>query len=654
MRRSLVYRSDIDGLRAIAVMAVILFHLDKTWLPGGYVGVDIFFVISGYLISLIIHREREDGTFSLGEFYGRRFRRIIPALSFVIMSSLVVFHLVFSPGDFTKLVESALYSQFFAANVYFTFIADASYFSDEMHAQAFLHLWSLAVEEQFYLFWPVLVLFCLGFFRTRALLIGLLVLISLSIASGDLLYRFDPMAAYYMLPSRIGEFGIGALIALLQARNALPRALGSSRLSAFTVLSGFCLIAWSLIAFEPETVFPGVNALLPTSGAALVILGGLARPWPALLLGHPLPVFLGRISYSAYLWHWPIIVAVRYVRGDMDLGQKAMAFAATLVLAVITFHLIEQPFRRKPLAFKSAFLRYAAAPGVVLLMLGFGLKATDGQGLFAFSPDFKEQYQRYLSGLHPNYKADYVCQESDLTEDDLRDPACITGADRGGEADILLWGDSKAAHLAGLLGKVGEHTGAAIRNVAHSACAPIMNDPARFSSGQYADSCARSAEVIWPAVLTYDKVLLSADWAGYLQRADQTFEEALIETLAALKERGVRPALLGEVPIFPKYDRECYVIKMKVDAVDCKARATAPRDLIEPVNERIRKIAEATGTPYFDFNDILCDNTTCSAQIDDIPIYYDRDHLSIDGSIRVGERAVTDRALLAELIAFLK
>ncbi len=654
MKRSLAYRSDIDGLRALAVMAVILFHLDKEWLPGGYVGVDIFFVISGYLISLIIIHEVDQGSFSFAEFYARRFRRLIPALSFVIMSSLVLFHLVFSPGDFIKLVESAIYSQFFVSNVYFAFLADASYFSDDMHAQAFLHLWSLAVEEQFYLFWPMLLFLCLGVFRTGALLIGLLVLVSLSIASGDLLYRFDPMAAYYMLPSRIGEFGIGAFIALLQAKNALPKAINAPWSSAFAMLLGFGLIAWSLIVLEPGSIFPGVNALLPSGGAALVILGGLARPWPARLLGHPIPAFLGRISYSAYLWHWPIIVAIRYVRGDMDLGQKMMAFAATLVLAIITFYLIEQPFRQKPLAFRSAFLRYAAAPGVVLLMFAYGVKATDGQGLFAFSPAFKDQYQRYLSGLHPNYKAAYVCQRSDLTEDDVRDPACITGADLSGEPDILLWGDSKAAHLAGLLGKVGEHTGTTIRNVAHSACAPVMNDPARFSTGQYAGSCARSAEVVWPVVLEYEKVLLSADWAGYLKRADQTFEEALTETLTALKERGVQPALVGEVPTFPKYDRECYVIKMKVDAVDCEERATAPRDLIESVNDRIRKIADMTGTPYFDFNDILCDKTTCYAQIGDVPVYYDRDHLSIDGSVRVGEMALADQGLLTELAAFLK
>jgi peptidoglycan/LPS O-acetylase OafA/YrhL len=654
MTTSIHYRADIDGLRAVAVLAVILFHLDPAWLPGGYVGVDIFFVISGYLISLIIQREVGDGSFSFAGFYARRVRRIIPALAFVILSTVLVFQFVFSPGDLEKLVESAIYAQFFLSNVYFAFIADASYFSDDAHAQALLHLWSLAVEEQFYLFWPLLLLLGLRGARSRGFLLLLSFLCVLSFLAGEVIYRFDPMAAYYMLPSRIGEFGLGTLVALLQTRRALPALLGSPIAAGVTMLLGFAMIAWSVAMLTPEAVFPGVNALLPAGGAALIIMGGIAKPWTARILGHPLPVFIGRISYSAYLWHWPIVVGIRYIEGEMDLVQKALAFAATLLLATLTYHLIETPFRQRRLAFKSAFLRYALAPGLVLLVANAGLKATDGHGLFALSPGFKERYERQVNGLNPNFRASYVCQRPTLSESDIRNPKCVTGAVSADEPSVLLLGDSKAAQLAGLLGKVGEHTGDAIRNVAHSACAPIIDDPARFSAGKYVKTCERSAAVVWPAVQEYRKVVLSANWASYLERADETFEAALIDTIEALKARGIEPALVGEVPYFPGYDRECYVIKLKVGFVDCKERARAPRASIDAVNARIRKIAETTGTAYFDFADLLCDSTTCSAQIGDQPIYYDAGHLSIDGSIRVGEMAVRDEALLSKLVAFLR
>ncbi len=654
MTTSIHYRADIDGLRAVAVLAVILFHLDPAWLPGGYVGVDLFFVISGYLISRIIQREVEDGGFSFADFYGRRVRRIIPALTFVILATVLVFQFVFSPNDLEKLVESAIYAQFFLSNVYFAFITDASYFSDEAHSQALLHLWSLAVEEQFYLFWPLLLLLGLRWARFRGFLIALSVLCILSFLSGEAIYRYDPMTAYYMLPSRIGEFGLGTVVALLQTRDALPALLRRPDVAAAAMLLGFTMIAWSLIGLTPDAVFPGLNALPPTAGAALIILGGIVNPWPARMLGHPLPVFIGRISYSAYLWHWPIVVGIRYIEGEMDLAQKAMAFVATLLLATLTYHLIETPFRRRRLAFSAAFLRYALAPGILLLLANAGLRATDGHGLFALSPDFKARYERQVNGLNPNFRANYVCQRPTLSENDISNPKCITGAVSNDEPAVLLLGDSKAAQLAGLLGKVGEHTGDAIRNVAHSACAPIMDDASRFSAGKYIKTCERSAAVVWPAVSNYQKVMLSANWASYFKRADETFEAALIDTIEALKRRGIEPALVGEIPYFPAYDRECYVIKLKVGFVDCDERARAPRALMAEVNERIRKIAEMTGITYVDFADLLCDRTTCSAQIGDDPIYYDAGHLSIDGSIRVGEMAIKDEAMLSKLVAFLR
>ena len=272
--KSLSYRPDIDGLRALAVLAVVIFHFNKDWLPGGFVGVDIFFVISGFLITGIIARQHAAGTFSFGEFYMRRVRRILPAAFFVTLCTLV-FGLAFMlPDDAKALSSSAIATTLSAANIYFWKFLDTSYFAASSDTVPLLHMWSLGVEEQFYLIWPALLLLTLKF-GGRVMAVGAAsVLAAASFWYGEHVLVSDPTFAYYMLPSRGGELLIGSLAYF--ACDAIKG--NASRLASEAIgLLGFALVAWSLAFIRETEGFPGFISLTPALGAALVIASGSIR-----------------------------------------------------------------------------------------------------------------------------------------------------------------------------------------------------------------------------------------------------------------------------------------------------------------------------------------------------------------------------------------
>ena len=294
--RASEYRPDIDGLRAIAVLSVMLFHARDTALPGGFVGVDIFFVISGYLISKHIATEADAGRFSLAEFYRRRIRRIAPMMLTVVAATLAVALVVMTPEDATTVAKAAVWSVASLANLHFWRDLDTGYFTDSSAEAPLLHLWSLGVEEQFYILWPLLLAVAVRRMRTRWLLTAMAGLAALSFAAAAAIFPHDPMFAYYMLPTRAGELLLGALVGVASARNQLAPAPAMGRLAGTT---GLLLIAGSLWMIDRHDPFPGWLAVPPTLGAALVILAGEgrhARTLPG--LSSPPMVVIGKVSYS--------------------------------------------------------------------------------------------------------------------------------------------------------------------------------------------------------------------------------------------------------------------------------------------------------------------------------------------------------------------
>jgi peptidoglycan/LPS O-acetylase OafA/YrhL len=355
------YRPDIDGLRAIAVLSVIAFHMRRGALPGGYLGVDIFFVLSGFLITSILWAEIKDGRFSIVRFYDRRIRRIMPALILLLMAATPVAAALLLPSDLVGYGRSLLATLGFAANFYFW--RDTNYFARAAEDKPLLHLWSLGVEEQFYILFPlVLALLWRRWPRRAPAAIGVLTILSLA-ANVAALHVDADSTAFFLLPARAWELGLGSLLVLIPS----ARAGGRWRNEAIAAL-GLGLVVLGLAA-APQ-VFPIMPAALPaTLGISMIIWAGRG-PLPAVnrVLKIPPLRFTGLVSYSLYLWHWPILVfAQYYLVRDLRPGETAVAFAAMLACAVLSWQVVERPFRRSTLPIRT--VRWTAGASAAVLCL---------------------------------------------------------------------------------------------------------------------------------------------------------------------------------------------------------------------------------------------------------------------------------------------
>ncbi|NMG75895.1 acyltransferase family protein, partial [Aromatoleum diolicum] len=340
----LAYRADIDGLRAVAVLSVVVFHAFPAALPGGFAGVDIFFVISGYLISSIIIKALGRGEFSFADFYARRIRRIFPALLLVVLFSLVLGWSVLLPHEYAQLGKHSIAGLGFVAN--FVFWQEAGYFDTEAELKPLLHLWSLGIEEQFYIVWPALALLV---WKLRGRL-GLLLfaLAAASLVASVMLSGEFPGASYFLPPTRVWELLFGAMLAWrLQRYGAIFPADAVWAPSVASVL-GLALIALGLVVIDKSRQFPGAWALLPVCGAVLLIAAGPRALLNRTLLASRAMVAVGLISFPLYLWHWPLLSFARIAMGDRVTTKLLVGVLALAVLASwLTFRLVETPVRRR-------------------------------------------------------------------------------------------------------------------------------------------------------------------------------------------------------------------------------------------------------------------------------------------------------------------
>jgi len=439
------YRPDIDGLRAVAVIAVILFHLNAAWLPGGFLGVDIFFVISGYLIGGILYRELSTGTFSLKRFYLRRMRRILPAFFAVVVFTLIVGAQLMVPGsdEWNTARSSAKWSVFFGGNFFSALNTD--YFAPTVEVQPLNHLWSLAVEEQFYFIYPLILWAIMGIIKrilppassslTRCVNV---VLTALAIASFALAFlpislHGTALVPYYLPHLRFGELLIGAILAVAVAQgNLQPSAKTATFVGSLSIL---VLIACLVLPFPNTTPwFPGFAAALPCIASAGIIYAGARPYWFASALSHRAVVFVGKISYSLYLWHWPLLAFAHYALGR-ELSNTVLAAAALLIvlLSLASYYLIEQPLRHLQWSFGRTGLVYYLLP--TLLVAGL-----------------------YMQGrTTPDEMRPYV-QRGSLNVGELNF-AYKTIGDSLAENNILIIGNSYTIQLHDFFDKVAKHEG---------------------------------------------------------------------------------------------------------------------------------------------------------------------------------------------------
>ncbi len=369
------YRAEVDGLRALAVVPVMLFHAGFDWIRGGYLGVDVFFVISGYLITTIIAVDLECRRFSIVQFYERRARRILPALFLVLLVCTPIALLVMVPAQVRSYSQSVVAVSVFASNVYFWRTSD--YFDLASEEAPLLHTWSLGVEEQFYVIFP---LFMVAFWRFgRRALVALCFCVALSsLALSEFFWREHAVANFFLAPTRAWELLLGSMLALVCVERPMETRV-SRRIGGFLAIVGLVSIVFSMIAFSPETPMPSLYGLVPTVGTVLVLAFSSSDNWAGRLLSLRPFVWIGLISYSAYLWHQPVLAISRVVGvPDQSHGIMVVLLAVVLVLAAVTWKYVEQPCRNKKIWSRNDVFRLAAIGTVAFISFGVAGHLTTG------------------------------------------------------------------------------------------------------------------------------------------------------------------------------------------------------------------------------------------------------------------------------------
>ena len=417
------YRKEIDGLRALAVFPVIFFHAGFDFFKGGFVGVDIFFVISGYLITTLIISELSENKFSIFNFYERRARRILPALFFVMAMCLPLSWLWLSPTDLKDFGQSLVAVSIFSSNILFWM--ESGYFETASEIKPLLHTWSLAIEEQYYIVFPIflMIIWRLGF-KSILILLTLIFLLSLGVSQWGALNH--PNAAFYLLPTRGWEFLVGAFVAFYLIHNNYLKSYSINQLFS---LIGFGMIIYSILVFDKSTIFPGLNALVPTIGTSLLILSAVPNTIAYKLLSLKPLVSIGLISYSAYLWHQPVLVFTdRLILGELsDLLILFLCFIS-FILAWISWKYIEKPFRDKNKVSRSFIFKFTFSGIIFFSLIGQWINVVDG-GLKFLSFEQRKVFSRYINS------GDYVVKrhnEIRLKEFDKNND----------KKDILIIGDS--------------------------------------------------------------------------------------------------------------------------------------------------------------------------------------------------------------------
>jgi len=547
------YRPEVDGLRAVAVLAVVLFHAGLGF-PGGYIGVDVFFVISGYLITSLILSDLQQGKFTLAHFWERRARRIIPALATVVPATLIAGWFLLLPREYAALGKSAACQSVFGANFYFWRTTLGGYFAGAADEMPLLHTWSLAVEEQFYLIIPLILtaLFRVPGLRLRRMLLALFgagILISLFASLyGVAHYR---VAAFYLLPTRAWELLLGAALAILPTTWMIkPRP--AREIVSYVGLTGILVPCF---VYTGQTPFPGLAALPTCVGTALIVWGNsrVTQDTPPTSLGRLLAtrpaVFVGLISYSLYLWHWPIFAFSKYYLAPkpLTLGSKLAMIALGFVLAILSWRLIETPFRRKLLCARRESIFWFAATA---LAVSFAFSAA----IFALHGLPQRLPDTLRASLSANPQDDFLfvneMEVGDVAAGKLT-PFGIRDPDR--PVKVLVWGDSHAMSALPAFDALLKENGMSGRAATHSETAPVLG----YYYTEARSGLGNNTRLFNEEVVKYIEkrrvphVVLVASWRGYPSNSTGSLQDALLDTVKRLVSAGSQPWVFLDVPSHP-------------------------------------------------------------------------------------------------------
>ena len=673
------YRREIDGLRALAVMPVLLFHAGFQSFSGGYIGVDIFFVISGYLITSIIINELHAGTFSILKFYERRARRILPALFLVMFISLPFAWLWMSPTGLHDFFKSVVAVSLFLSNILFW--KEAGYFATANELKPLLHTWSLAVEEQYYVLFPLFLMLAWRFGQRR--IISLLFVAALaSLAASEWALTRYTSASFYLLPTRGWELLIGALAAFYLFSNTNTNEkpshlhLVSSQVASFF---GLLLIIFGVFAYDKFTPFPGVNALLPIIGAVLIVLFANTQTFVGKLLGSKWLVGIGLISYSTYLWHQPLFSFVRY--GSIQEPSKLvylLLILLSLLLAYLTWKFVETPFRNKNIVKRKQIFWFGLIGSLFFIAVGL---------VGVYNKGFEKRFNMpasLSSSFGLTQRADECFDKPNLYQND--DWLCNLGIKSGGvnpantvtanatKPAFVAFGDSHSKSLFDAFNEAALQANVHAVYSGTSYCAPLL--------GIYilrADQAQVGCHLVNQRVFDYvkanqiKKVFLIGRWSVYTDGgydgAEATwigvtmdgkrekalsrvaFEAGLKQTVAAYASIGVQLSIVEQVPQQMLGVKDLYYkIYASSNPDDQKKVSESIRELSVSKQQHLqlqsfvsplfKRHAQAGQLNLINFDDIFCDTEKCLIGSNEYSYYFDNNHLTTAGGRMVVDELV--------------
>ena len=654
------YRPDIDGLRAIAVLTVIAFHFNSQWLPGGFVGVDIFFVISGYIITRTIYAEMNQSIFSFSNFYIKRIKRILPLFYLVSIVTLLISWLILTPDDLVRLADSLRYASVFIANVYFE--KNAGYFAPAADTLPLLHMWSLSVEEQFYFLWPLLLFLSIKYisprYRKSFFLLALLILVGVS----EYTARSAAASAYYLIQNRGSELLIGALLSML-IHDKKEMLLARESALAMAGMLGVLTLTGLFIWLDESAVFPGLNAALVSVATAAVILNGeLRKGLLYRLLSSRGLALLGRLSFSLYLWHWPVLALYRYYFNSINVTGYVICAVLTLLLAYCSWQYFEKPLRYLNVQKKWVLLGYFVLPVIVLVMVAKDIKRHQG-----YDSRMPEQARH----LYETSIASYDDVTKDVSADSRYQPFQLLpiGDERllSEKPEALLWGDSHAGHFRPFVEELGVENGFYSLYGGAGGCPPFIGVDL-IKHGRPETGCTETNNQLFEVIKQSEAavVFLAGRWAMYtettrsegekgsrvflgdssdyaesLENSRRAFRQGMEVTIQQLIANNKQPVLFEQVPSYDFLPSNCLVKKatyswMKekncnIEQAEVEKRQAYANTVIKEMEAKYSQLT------VIRVNEFICRDGECLSELDAIPLYRDNDHLNIEGSRKLFE-----------------
>ena len=618
------YRPDIDGLRALAVVSIVIFHAIPSILPGGFIGVDIFFVISGYLISSIIFKSVQSGSFSFADFYMKRANRIFPTLSLVLAVCLTFGWFSLYSDEYMQLGKHTAAGAGFVANI--VLLMESGYFDTASEAKVLLHLWSLGIEEQFYLIWPVLILI---FKRSKkAILLVLLLVIALSFIANIYYINVDPTVTYYSPLTRLWELAFGALLAY-QGFHYRSNHIAAKKIHHVISVVGFVLIL-IFSFFVTKADFPGWKAALPVAGAFMIIGSGHDAFVNKYVLSRKPLVFIGLISYPLYLWHWPVFTFLRIINsGEVSNFAMFIAVLAAFALSIVTYFCWERPIRYSKQKGKTAVILTIAIG--ILGVIGYIIFATGGaQNRHVVEMAKERNYQ--LNTLNWSYMHNESCLSRYPFPDakDYKWFFCyITKNDK---PEILLLGNSYANHLYYGLHKSEYFKDKNILSI--GTCVPNIPDKSALTGNHpcAGDRPGKQRELI-QGIIKKEKSIKFVIISGLFWNNNQGAEKRLDDYIKFIIGNGATPIIFYP-HVYPGFDtKACFSRPFAKPVKSCHFDINAYNEKVNGVADMFVRIKRKyPSVSFFDPNKTYCNDNGCDLVKNDIPMFRDTGHFSYYGS----------------------